>query len=153
MKVKEAKSYNCPNCGAKISHSYNHNCEYCGGILDFNEPDAIEVKAEDLVKVELREVYNDFKTNKLILIFDGYKCPMPKVFNYDGKDTYVSKVEEYVNPPKCGFCIEVDKNELKEYGIGYLEFLLHNSGLRYNEFDEVMEQVVNNKEIKFICMR
>lgn len=150
MKLINAKSGNCPNCGAKISHSYNHNCEYCGGIIDFNEPDVIEVKAEDLVDVKLRYIEYEPINNNYILIFDGYKCPMPKVYNYDGKCTYLSKVENYTNPPKCGMCIAISDTELKQNGYDYIKYEIYNTGLRKNEVDKVMQQVLENEEIKYL---
>lgn len=147
------KTHHCKNCGAEVIHSYNHKCSYCGGLIDFNEPEekVIEVKPEDLVNITLRDVYRDFKMNNLIILFDGYKCVMPKVYEYNDKSkSYVSKVEEYVNPPKCGFCIEIPIFELEKFGIGYLKSVINNSGIRFNEIDRVMQQVLDNREIRFI---
>lgn len=153
MKVIEQKTHNCKNCGAEVSHVYNHKCEYCGGMLDFNAPEeeTIEVKAEDLVDIRLRDVMIEPRTNNVIMVFSGYKCPMPKVYEYDGTDRYVSKIEEYRNPPKCSICIELNKTELEKYGMQYVRAAIYNSGIRYNELDNVMKQAINNKDIEFIC--
>lgn len=154
IKELTPKTYHCKNCGAEVIHSYNHKCSYCGGLIDFNEPEekVIEIKPEDLVNITLRDVYRDFAMNNLIILFDGYKCPMPKVYEYNDKsNSYVSKVEEYVNPPKCGFCMEIPIFELEKFGIGYLKNRIYCSGIRLNEIDRVMQQVLDNREIRFIA--
>ena len=151
MNVIEIKAHNCPNCGAEISHIYNHKCEYCGGMLDFNIPekDTIKVKAEDLVDIKLRDVMVEPRSMHIMLLFSGYKCQMPKVYEYNGNDTYVSKIEEYINPPKCSICIELDMPLLKQYGLDYVKSAIYSSGIRYNELDNVMAQVLDNKEIRY----
>lgn len=154
IKELTPKTYHCKNCGAEVIHSYNHKCSYCGGLIDFNEPEekVIEIKPEDLVNITLRDVYRDFAMNNLIILFDGYKCPMPKVYEYNDKsNSYVSKVEEYVNPPKCGFCMEIPIFELEKFGIEYLKYMIHRTGIRLNEIDRVMQQVLDNREIRFIA--
>lgn len=142
--MKEIYQRNCKNCGSPLEHSYNHKCPYCGTLYDFNEPNVVEVKAEDLVNIRLRQIEIASVTNSLILYFDGYKCEMPKVYEYDGKNTYVSKVETYINPPKCGFCIEISIPNIEKYGWGYVKDIIARSGIRYNELDDVINQVRDN---------
>lgn len=154
MKIIKQKSLNCPNCGAEISHVYNHKCEYCGGMLDFNEPEekTIQLKPEDLVEITLRDVMFEPVSNRIILLFSGYKLEQPKVYEYDGNknnNMYVSRIEEYINPPKCSFCIELDRYDLEKYGMGYVRSAICNSGIRYNEIDKVMAQALDNEEIRF----
>ena len=142
---------NCKNCGAQIEHSYNHRCPYCNTLFDFNEPDKIEVKPEDLVNIELRYIERMPINDSLILMFSGYKCPMPKVYEYNSDNLYVSKVEQYINPPKCSMCIEIPIYEIEKYGIEYVYHKICSSGIRYNEIDKVMAQVRENKEIRYYC--
>ena len=151
IKTIQHNNLNCKNCGAEVSHAYNHKCEYCGGMLDFNAPEenTIRVKPEDLVEVSLREVMIEPKTNRIVMVFSGYKLEQPKVYEYDGNETYVSKVENYINPPKCFICIELEKKLLEEYGMGYVRNAIASSGIRYNELDRVFKQVIENKELRF----
>ena len=145
------KQRNCKNCGSPLEHSYNHKCPYCGTLYDFNESEHIEVKPEDLVNVRLRNITRMPYTDSIILTFDGYKCEMPKVYEYDGKSTYVSKVQAYINPPKCGFCIELPMCDIEKHGWGYIRHRILTSGIRFNEIDNVIEQVQKNGEIRFYC--
>lgn len=151
MKIIKQHTINCKNCGAEISHVYNHKCEYCGSMLDFKTPEeeTIEVRADELVDITLREVMFEPRSNMLLLYFDGYKLPMPKVYEYDGNNTYISKREEYINPPKCYMCIEIDIYDFEKYGLGYLHNKILNSGIRFNELNNVWNQVLDNKEIRF----
>lgn len=141
----------CKNCGSPLQHSYNHQCPYCHTLYDFNEPQeqVVEVKPEDLVDVKLRSVERGYLQNTLIIKFDGYKCPMPKVYEYNDKDnSYLSKSEVYINPPKCGFCVELDINELEKYGLDYVSHIIARTGIRYNELDKIKEQIFSNELLK-----
>lgn len=144
------KQYNCKNCGAPVEHSYNHKCPYCHSLLDFNEPieNTIECKPEDLVNIELREIQRIPGKDLIILIFSGYKCVMPKIFEYDGKSKYISSVIEYRNPPKCGFCIELSRMEIEKYGLSYILHCIHSSGVRLSEFEKLRKEIY--KEFKNI---
>lgn len=137
------KQYNCKNCGAPVEHSYNHKCPYCSSILDFNAPteDIVEVKPEDLIDIELRDTTIDPINNSMIFIFSGYKCAMPKVYEYNGNNTYVSSVENYKNPIKCGFLIEISIPDLHR-GIDYIMWVIESTGIRYNELDKVAKQII-----------
>lgn len=145
------KQYNCKNCGAPIEHSYNHRCPYCNTLFDFNEPEknVIEVKPEDLVNVELRSIERTPERDSIILVFSGYKCTMPKVYEYDGKGTYISRMEQYINPPKCGFCIELPLYEIEQHGFGYVMSAISNTGVRFNEIDRIAAQV-KDKIVRFV---
>lgn len=138
---------NCKNCGSPIEHSFNHRCKYCGTLYDFNEPEenTIEVKPEDLINIELRDISRTPLRNSLILLFSGYKLPMPKVYEYKGNNNYVSKVEEYINPPKCSFCIELPLFEIEKYGLSYIMYRIEASGIRYNELEKIKSQIINSK--------
>ena len=139
---------NCKNCGSPLEHSYNHKCKYCGTLYDFNEPqeNTVEVKPEDLIKVELKSVERTPLTDSIIIMFSGYKCEMPKVYEFNDKNSmYVSKMEEYINPPKCGFCIELPLFEINKYGIGYVMSKIAATGIRYNELDNIKYQLLNSE--------
>jgi len=138
---------NCKNCGSPLEHSYNHQCKYCGTLYDFNEPEenTISVKPEDLINIELKEISRDTMTHSLLLLFSGYKCEMPKVFEYNDKtNIYISKCEQYINPPKCGFCIELPLFEIEKYGLDYIMYKIRATGIRYNELDRIKEQILSN---------
>lgn len=138
---------NCKNCGAPLEHSFNHKCSYCGTLYDFNEPEenTIKVNPEDLFDIKLRNVKISEINHSLILTFDGYKCTMPKIYEYNSKENfYISKVEEYINPPKAGFCIEIPINDLREYGVNYLLWRIEAYGIRYSEINKIKEQIINN---------
>lgn len=139
---------NCKNCGSPLEHSYNHKCKYCGTLYDFNEPqeNTIEVKPEYLIKVELKSIERTPIHDSLILLFSGYKCEMPKVYEFNGKNNmYVSKMEEYINPPKCGFCIELPLFEIEKYGLDYVMSRIRATGIRYNELDNIKYQLLNSE--------
>ena len=147
---------NCKNCGAPLTHSYNHRCEYCGTLYDFNEPEenTIKINPCDLVDITLRNITISPITNSFILIFDGYKCVMPKIYEYNGNENiYVSKVEEYINPPKCGFCIEVPIRELEQYGFNYLVHAIQNTGVRPTEWEKIRMQIQENEQLNKIMRR
>ena len=137
------KQYNCKNCGAPIEHTYNHMCPYCHSICDFNEPEenVVEVKAEDLVDIKLKEIRRIPEYDKIQLVFVGFKCPMPKVYEFDGNDIYKSRAIEYINPPKCGIVVELSRYEVMKYGLDYVKSVLRHSGIRYNELDKIIPAV------------
>lgn len=143
---------NCKNCGSPIEHSFNHKCKYCGTLYDFNEPEenTIEVKPEDLINVELKDISRTPIHDSLILLFSGYKLSMPKVYEYNGNNNYVSKVEEYVNPPKCSFCIELPIYEVEKYGFDYIMYRIRATGIRYNELDKIKSQIVKS-DLQYYC--
>lgn len=134
---------NCKNCGAPIEHSYNHHCKYCGTLIDFNEPEekTIKVDPRDLVNLELREIVREPIRNNYIFYFTGYKLQKPKV--YEVNDIYISKVEEYVNPPKCSFCIELNKREVDDLQLPYIEHVLACAGIDYREIEKLKYQIVD----------
>ena len=137
------KQYNCKNCGAPIEHTYNHQCPYCKSILDFNEPkeDTVEFKIEDMVNIEFRDYEIVPYEDAIRLYFSGFKLEQPKIYEFNGEDTYVSKMETYINPPKAGFCIQVSRIELEEYGISAIMHYLSNCNLRPKEFEKLEEQI------------
>ena len=143
---------NCKNCGAPIEHSFNHKCEYCGTLCDFNEPieKTIEVKPEDLINIELRDISRIPTRNNLILLFSGYKLSMPKVYEYSRNNIYVSKIEEYVNPPKCSFCIELSLDEIEKYGFDYIMYRVRATGVRFNELDRIKAQLISS-DLRYYC--
>jgi hypothetical protein len=135
---------NCKNCGAPIEHSYNHRCKYCDTLIDFNEPEmnTIQVDPKDLVNLELREIMRRPETNRYVFIFSGYKLQKPKVFEVEN-GVYVSKVETYVNPPKCSFCIELNKKEVDDYQLPYIENALACAGIDYREIEKLRQQIID----------
>ena len=146
------KQRNCKNCGSPLEHSYNHRCPYCGTLYDFNEPEEniVKCKPEDLIEVQLRDVELMPMTDSIILMFSGYKCEMPKVYEVD-ENIYTSRIERYINPPKCGFCIELPRTELEKYGMSYVIERIYNTGIRYNELTNVRNQILNNEKLRFFC--
>lgn len=140
------KQYNCKNCGAPIKHSYNHKCEYCGTIIDFNEPkeNTIEVKAEELYDLQLREVEMSPIKFDLLIYFTGYKLEKPKIYESYKNDICVSKVENYINPPKCGFVIELPIIDIDKYGMDYIIHILRQKNINEDEIEKVLFQLKNN---------
>lgn len=132
----------CKNCGAPLEHSYNHKCEYCGTLYDFNEPKekTIKITPQDLINIELREIIRQPLTRNYVLVFSGYKVSMPKIYEVNDNN-YTSQVEEYVNPPKCGFCIEIPIEAVEKYGIGFVMHCIESSGVRYNELEKIKSQI------------
>lgn len=127
MKKQEYIQRYCKNCGAPLEHGYNHHCKYCGTLYDFNEPKdkVVELHSWDLVDVNFVGVEQEPCCRRLLFKFQGYKLESPKIYEYDG-DTYVSKAIDYINPPKAGFIISMDIDDLEQHGISYLQFMLHN---------------------------
>ena len=141
------------NCGSPIEHSFNHKCKYCGTLYDFNDPieNTIEVKPEDLINVKLRSITKTPIHNSLLLMFSGYKCSMPKVYEFNDKNNnYVSKVEEYINPPKCGFCIELPLFEVEKYGLDYIMYRIRATGIRIKELDNIKQQLIQS-DLQYYC--
>lgn len=133
---------NCKNCGAPLEHSYNHKCKYCGTLYDFNEPKekTIKITPQDLINIELREIIRLPFTENYVLVFSGYKVSMPKIYEVNDNN-YTSQVEEYVNPPKCIFCIEIPIEAAEKYGIGYVMHYIESAGVRYNELEKIRKQI------------
>lgn len=143
----------CKNCGSPLEHSYNHKCKYCGTLYDFNEPieNTIEVSPQDLINVELKYIERIPIKDSLILMFSGYKLEMPKVYEYNDKNNkYISKVENYINPPKCGFCIELPLIDIEKYGLSYVMHRIEMTGIRYNELDKIKHQLISS-DLKYYC--
>ena len=67
------KQYNCRNCGAPVTHLYNHHCEYCGGILDFNldKKETEKIDWNNITRIEFIDCYRDICSLTKILKF---KC-------------------------------------------------------------------------------
>ena len=144
---------NCKNCGAPVKHSYNHKCEYCGTLFDFNESseNIQKIKPEDLSDIALRRVQIEYFKDKLILIFDGYKRELPEIFEYNANNIYISKAEEYINPPKYGFCIELPLLKTKSLGMPYILQKLQAIGVRGEEFYQLESQLYKNEELRPFC--
>ena len=134
---------NCKNCGSPLEHSYNHKCPYCGTLYDFNEPNYIEVKPEDLINVELKDISMGYLKNTLIFLFSGFKCEKPKIFEYNSNNgTYVSNTIKYINPPKCGFCMEIPIYEIERYAtIDYIMNRLECLGVRPYELGKLKQDI------------
>ena len=135
---------NCKNCGAPIQHSYNHKCPYCDTLYDFNEPtdNVVEVKPEDLYDIHLVDVYKTpIRVFATVFVFHGYKLDKPKVYEYNGNNVYITKAENYVNPPRCGICIEIDDSELNKYGANAILMRLKASGVRPWEIENIEKEL------------
>lgn len=139
---------NCKNCGAPLEHSYNHKCKYCGTLFDFNvdKEETIEFNSYDLTNTKYTGHYIYPHSNDIVLCFSGYKLEMPTIYEYDGKNNYISKVEEYVNPPKASFCVRLDFNELSIYGIKYIEYIIHKH-INYRDYYDVRQQIFSDEEL------
>lgn len=143
----------CKNCGAPLKHSYNHRCEYCGTLYDFNEPEE-NIKRydpENVVDIKLERVEESPFIDAFVLYFTGYYLKPPKVYETNTKEgnevEIVSEMQNYINPPKVGLKIEVAKRELAEYGENYLRYLLSSKGL-YSQIGEVMNQLEENDYLR-----
>ena len=137
------KQYNCKNCGAPIKHSYNHHCEYCGTLIDFNVPEekVTRVSAEDLYDIKIRiERRPEFMT--YLIILTGYKLKMPTIYEYTSDFMTISEVQQYINPPRCSICIEIDDKELRYGGIEYLMWRIKNINVRREELGKIKNQIV-----------
>lgn len=143
---------NCKNCGSPLEHSFNHKCKYCGTLYDFNEPkeDLVKVTPQDLIDIELKDIIKEPIRDSIILLFSGYKNPMPKIYEYnDISNMYVSSVDKYV---RCGFCLELDNSEIEKYGMPYVLEKILASGVRYNEIEKIRVQLLESK-LKYYCRR
>lgn len=136
------KQYNCKNCGANIKHTYNHKCEYCGSIIDFNEPieDTIKVDPRNLRNLQLEGIEREPLTNDYIFIFTGYVIEKPRVYEID-ENYYTTKVINYINPPKTYFMIRIKYEELYCAEPDMVYYKLMNSGLDYEEVGKVWDQI------------
>lgn len=143
---------NCKNCGSPLEHSFNHKCKYCGTLYDFNEPkeDLVKVTPQDLIDIELKDIIKEPIRDSIILLFSGYKNPMPKIYEYnDISNMYVSSIDKYV---RCGFCLELDNSEIEKYGMPYVLEKILASGVRYNEIEKIRVQLLESK-LKYYCRR
>ena len=141
---------NCKNCGSPLEHSFNHKCKYCGTLYDFNESkeDLVSVTPQDLIDIELKDIIKEPIRDSIILLFSGYKNPMPKIYEYnDISNMYVSSIDKYV---RCGFCLELDNSEIEKYGMPYVLEKILASGVRYNEIEKIRVQLLESK-LKYYC--
>lgn len=141
---------NCKNCGSPLEHSFNHKCKYCGTLYDFNEPkeDLVKVTPQDLIDIELKDIIKEPIRDSIILLFSGYKNPMPKIYEYnDISNMYVSSIDKYV---RCGFCLELDNSEIEKYGLPYVLEKILASGVRYNEIEKIRVQLLKSK-LNYYC--
>lgn len=143
----------CKNCGAPLKHSYNHRCEYCGTLYDFNEPEENikRYEPENVVDIKLERAEESPFIDAIVLYFTGYYLKPPKVYETYIKNGIkcecVSEMQDYINPPKVGLKIEVEKRELAEYGTSYLRHCLCSQGL-YLQIDKVMNQLEENDYLR-----
>ena len=141
---------NCKNCGSPLEHSFNHKCKYCGTLFDFNEPieNLVSVTPQDLIDIKLRDIIREPIRDSIVLLFSGYKNPMPKIYEYnDINNIYVSSIDSYV---ECGFCLELDNSEIEKYGLPYVLEKILASGVRYNEIKKIKAQLLESK-LKYYC--
>ena len=141
---------NCKNCGSPLEHSFNHKCKYCGTLYDFNEPkeDLVSVTPQDLIDIKLRDIIREPMRDSIVLLFSGYKNPMPKIYEYnDINNIYVSSIDSYV---KCGFCLELDNSGIEKYGMPYVLEKILASGVRYNEIEKIRVQLLESK-LNYYC--
>jgi len=138
------KQYNCKNCGAPVKHTYNHRCEYCNSILDFNvsEKDIVKVNPEDLIDLQLVDIERVPEFYGLRFMFTGFKCVRPTIYEFDGENNYVSSVIEYRNPPKCGFIIDMSFDEIERCGIDYVMHRIMATGVHPREIEKIKYQVI-----------
>lgn len=150
MTIKnEPNYYHCKVCGANIEHLYNHRCPYCRTLLDFNEniEKTINIKPEELIDIELRDVQYHPEYRILVLVFSGYKVATPKIYEVQDNNTFVSTAEVYVNPPKGAFCIQLKIDELEKYGISYILHYLESLDVRPREIWKIRQQLEKDRDI------
>ena len=144
------KQYNCKNCGAPVEHTYNHRCKYCDSILDFNEPEdkVVMSRPEELFDITFREQDYIPKTNGIVLIFDGYKLDTHKIYECDENDIYMSKREEYINPPRVSFSIVIDRGDLQMYGFDCIRHRFYELNISDKEIKNIEWQLVDKGIIR-----
>lgn len=137
---------NCKNCGAPIQHSYNHKCPYCATLIDFNEPKekTVECKPEQLINLDLIDIDLNPISLDFIFKFTGYKLEDSIIYEVNG-NTFISKYEEYINPPKCYFVIAISELAIRKYGISIIEHQSYNSGIRYEEIYKLILQIKDKR--------
>ena len=142
---------NCKNCGAPIQHSYNHKCEYCGTLFDFNEPkeETIEFNSRDMIDVHFIGCEIGYETNSLILKFQGTLLEKPKIYEHNEDYMYVAKVMDYM-PKRSFFYIEIPKQDLYHCGWDYLGYVIREH-INYRESDKVYKEMIDNFDIRHIC--
>lgn len=140
------KQYNCKNCGANIKHTYNHKCEYCGSIVDFNEPieDVVKVDPYNLTDLQLKSIEREPYTLDYIFIFTGYVIEKPKFYDIE-KNYY--EVRSISNPKKVYWGLRISDIDIKEYGTNAIIFRVHTSGLCGSEMENVLNQI--RREFKY----
>ena len=133
---------NCKNCGAPLEHGYNHKCKYCGTLYDFNAPkdEVVEFKSYDMINLKYRGIERDIITRNLIMKFEGLKLEAPVVYEADENKKFISKSINYINPPKSYFFISISVDELENYGMSYLDYIL-DSYIRPTEIANVKKQL------------
>jgi len=139
------KTYNCKNCGAEVSHTFNHRCEYCGGILDFNVPeDKIAIiKPEELHEIEFVEAYTTpYDPLDIHLIFTGYKNEIGKIHEVEN-NKYISEIIEYINPIKSSFGIIISREELNKLGADAVRRRLYLLNVSYKEIEKVINELID----------
>jgi hypothetical protein len=136
---------NCKNCGAPIEHSFNHKCPYCGTLFDFNvnEKDITKVEPRELREIRLVDITNDYITNSLIFKFKGFKLCEPIIYEHNSQNEFVSSafVEQYLNPPMCGFILDIPLNDLRENGLASIEWRLHFLDIEPKEINHIMSEI------------
>ena len=144
---------NCKNCNAPIQHSYNHRCEYCGTLFDFNEPkeETIEFNSRDMIDVRFISCDERIETNSIILTFEGTLSEKPKIYENNKDNMYVSKVIPNM-PKRSHFCIAISENELYHYGESYLYYIIREH-INFFEYEKVFRQLKNNPRIFYALGR
>lgn len=149
--------YNCKNCGAPIKHSYNHHCEYCGTLIDFNVPEeeVTKVEVSKLQDLKLVDTRIDYARHELIFKFRGYDIK-ENTTCFERKDNIYTMslvdMKSYINPPICYLQVTIPLIELHECG-GFscvIQRLL-SAGITEEQLMRVHRDVVNAIMNNSIC--
>lgn len=136
---------NCKNCGAPIEHSFNHKCPYCGTLFDFNvnENDITKVDPRELRDIKLVDVSKDYLHRCLIFKFRGFKLFNPIIYECNSPNDFISSVsvEEYRNPPLCGFVLSISLDSLMKNGLEFIEWRLHCMDIEPKEINHIMLEI------------
>lgn len=147
---------NCKNCGAPIKHSYNHKCEHCGTLFDFNAPieETEKVQPHTVHNIEFNEVYRDIRSISLIFRFTGITLGALKILEYDVSDnTCISVAEDAIHPKRCSFIISISLKELERWGTDIIAWRLFDLGIRDDEIERIIHQIKRSNYYREECVR
>ena len=110
------KQYNCKNCGAPISHVYNHRCEYCGTMFDFRIEKTEEIDPKYMYDVEVREAYYEPWTDRTVIVFEGQYLKYSEALEYCDNSLIAKVSYDSTVPKRTFYCIALEDRLFHFYG-------------------------------------